>query len=456
MLLFRLFQTPPTFMAYYGRSARIYPQSWWCAGIWAWEGEVGRAQAERSAKVGVFNLWVLKRHFAGHLRQKIVTLGFKTWFSAQWSCEESALDTRGDSEEERWNHQFHGHQRNAGYTTCPSAAERPFIESNVCKNFMVPAVGKKEGQWKHIIPTTGVADGRGSGILWKEVYWMLKSGWVTWSTSSPPENASAFCWGSCHGPQTSPKHRALGHQEDDGQGEEQQHSARIVFSGWANRVTVPPARHGCFSPKQVYLWRVPTPLKGVHARVAWFGVCLRACFPAKDTLDSLRALARMISHFSPSCLPLHSGFSARMISDLPPTCLPLVFQYTLRVRMLSRLSPTCLPVRSGWSQCSASHDFRLVPTCLHFPPSPSAMGTTATNQRQTSNTMKLDWSTNKPFGVNAGIDWYIYIICVEAALEVSAEDPVCLEPRARAKDGRLWVCFYLTRSCEKGPRSLTW
>ena len=167
-------------------------------------------------------------------------------------------------------------------------------------------------------------------------------------------------------------------------------------------------------PKQVYLWRVLTALKGVHARAAWFGVCLRVCFPAKDTLDSLSALVRMISLLSPTCLPLHSGFSARMISHFPPTCLPLysgffaciisglsptclhfsptclhlspspfwmlwvlwsawfrpflplVSHSCLRLHsgfsscMSSHLSPTCLPVRSGWSQCSASHDFKLV------------------------------------------------------------------------------------------------
>ena len=45
----------------------------------------------------------------------------------------------------------------------------------------------------------------------------------------------------------------------------------------------------------------------------------------------------LVSHLSPSCLPLHSGFSARMISGL---------------------SPTCFPVSSG---CSEPRDFALVP-----------------------------------------------------------------------------------------------
>ena len=54
----------------------------------------------------------------------------------------------------------------------------------------------------------------------------------------------------------------------------------------------------------------------------------------------------LVFYLSPSCLPLHSGFSARMISGLSPTCL--------------HLSPTCLPVHSGCSECFGPHDFALV------------------------------------------------------------------------------------------------
>ena len=36
----------------------------------------------------------------------------------------------------------------------------------------------------------------------------------------------------------------------------------------------------------------------------------------------------LLSHSSPSCFPLHSGFSARVISGLTSTCLPLVSHYS--------------------------------------------------------------------------------------------------------------------------------
>ena len=94
--------------------------------------------------------------------------------------------------------------------------------------------------------------------------------------------------------------------------------------------------NGCF-PKQVCLWVVLTPLKGVHAWAAWFGVCLRACFPAKDTGFSACFGPHdfaLVSYLSPTPL-LHPGFSARVISGLTSICLPLVshYSYRLEVRM---------------------------------------------------------------------------------------------------------------------------
>ena len=77
----------------------------------------------------------------------------------------------------------------------------------------------------------------------------------------------------------------------------------------------------------------------------------------------------LISHLFPSCLPLHSAFSARMISGLSPACLPLHSGYC--ARMIPGLSPTCLQIHSRCSECFGPHDFvgffaRMI---SHFSPS---------------------------------------------------------------------------------------
>ena len=93
-----------------------------------------------------------------------------------------------------------------------------------------------------------------------------------------------------------------------------------------------------------------------------------AAIKADNPQWTLNALVRVISHLSPTCLPMPSGFSARMIACLSPTC-PAV-QDALRGlgRMLSHLFPTCLPVYSGF----CPHDFRLVsrlsPVVSHLSP----------------------------------------------------------------------------------------
>ena len=77
----------------------------------------------------------------------------------------------------------------------------------------------------------------------------------------------------------------------------------------------------------------------------------------------------LVSHLSPTCLPVSSGSSqcsGRMIlylspiclhlspSCLPDTCLPFV----------SHLSPSCLPISSQCSQCSGRMISGLSPICL--------------------------------------------------------------------------------------------
>ena len=73
---------------------------------------------------------------------------------------------------------------------------------------------------------------------------------------------------------------------------------------------------------------------------AWFQACFSTCLPLvfQYTLDALSAFDRMISHLSPTCLPV-PGFSVRVISHWSPTYL--------------NLSPSTL--------CSSLHDFHLFP-----------------------------------------------------------------------------------------------
>ena len=108
---------------------------------------------------------------------------------------------------------------------------------------------------------------------------------------------------------------------------------------------------------------------------AWFRTCLR-----------------MSSGFFPTCFPVHSGCYFALDSH---SCLPLHSQFS--ARMISHLSPTCLPVRSGWSQCSASHDFKLVSDlCTLVSPFSQrhgslciVCGTTTTNHFQPTTTFNL-------------------------------------------------------------------
>ena len=86
-----------------------------------------------------------------------------------------------------------------------------------------------------------------------------------------------------------------------------------------------------------------------------------ACFPAKNTLDSLTAWFHI-------CLPLVSQYTldalralARMILHLSPTTPWILCLHEFNTCLL--LVSTCLPARSGCSECSGPHD-ALVSTCL--------------------------------------------------------------------------------------------
>ena len=123
-----------------------------------------------------------------------------------------------------------------------------------------------------------------------------------------------------------------------------------IVVGWkmkglpSNLALFGPSEDMVFFPKQVYLWGDLTPLKGVHAWAVWVGVCLRVCLPAKDALDALNALVRMISHLSPTCLPV--------LLPWVQACPPLV----------SQLSPTCLVASTldALSTCFGPNAFALV------------------------------------------------------------------------------------------------
>ena len=133
-----------------------------------------------------------------------------------------------------------------------------------------------------------------------------------------------------------------------------------------------------FFPKQVYLYGVLTPFKGLHPWAAWFCLCLRACVPLWVLWPHAFTL---VSHLSPACLPLWVLWAAcccicfPLVSHLSPTLGPTLGALG---RMLLHLSATCLPHLSptlgglgrmilhlsptlvSHSGCSGSHDFTLV------------------------------------------------------------------------------------------------
>ena len=99
-----------------------------------------------------------------------------------------------------------------------------------------------------------------------------------------------------------------------------------------------------FFPKQVYLYGVLAPFKGLCPWAAWFCLCLWACVPLWVLWAAWFYILHLslVSHLSPTCLPLVSHLSPTclpLVSHLSPTCLPLV----------SHLSPTCLPLWVLWA-----------------------------------------------------------------------------------------------------------
>ena len=133
----------------------------------------------------------------------------------------------------------------------------------------------------------------------------------------------------------------------------------------------------CFGPHDFALVSQLSPAT-LDSLPAWFQACLPLV--SQSTLD---AVVRMISHLSPTAVSHYTlgSLPAWFCTCLPPvyTCLPL------------------LPTPQVVLHCLRYHHY-------HQPPS--------TNHHlqpwlvQTSNTMKLDRSTNKLFGVNAGIIFF--------------------------------------------------
>ena len=74
------------------------------------------------------------------------------------------------------------------------------------------------------------------------------------------------------------------------------------------------------------------------------------------TLDALGALVRMVSHLSPGCLPLHSGFFAHMISHLSPTCLPELTRCFCIASALGQENKSMTDVLGLLSKCAVSTD----------------------------------------------------------------------------------------------------
>ena len=145
-----------------------------------------------------------------------------------------------------------------------------------------------------------------------------------------------------------------------------------------------------FFPKQVYLYGVLTPFKGLHPWAAWFCLCLRACV----------AVGRMLLHLSPTCLPHLSptlGALGRMLLHLSPACLPHLSPTLVSHTCLPHLSPTlvshssptlgalgrmllhffyiCLPHLSPTLRALGRMLLHLSPTCLpHLSPTLGALG----------------------------------------------------------------------------------
>ena len=82
-----------------------------------------------------------------------------------------------------------------------------------------------------------------------------------------------------------------------------------------------------------------TPLWPTWFRISLPLVSTCLALVSQFALDALSALVRMILHLSPSCVPLHSGLSARMISHWSPSYLPVRFAL---LRMILHLFPTCV------------------------------------------------------------------------------------------------------------------
>ena len=100
----------------------------------------------------------------------------------------------------------------------------------------------------------------------------------------------------------------------------------------------------------------------MHARAAWFAVCLRACFTVKEHW----ILWLLWSAWFRTCLPLVSQYTLDSLPTwfqacllLVSTCLPLVLQHTLDAL-------SSLPLVSGYTR---HWILPLVSTCLHLSPS---------------------------------------------------------------------------------------
>ena len=125
-----------------------------------------------------------------------------------------------------------------------------------------------------------------------------------------------------------------------------------------------------YFPKQVYLYGVLAPVKGLRAWAAWFWLCPQACVPGR-----VGAVGRMILHLSPACLslvphslPVRCGCSglhdSTLVSYLSPT-LSHLSPFGCLGRMVLHLSPVCLPFISHYIVSPLAHSFAFV---FHFSP----------------------------------------------------------------------------------------
>ena len=114
--------------------------------------------------------------------------------------------------------------------------------------------------------------------------------------------------------------------------------------------------HVFFFPKQVYLYGVLTPFKGLHPWAAWFCLCLRACVPLWVLWAAW--IYTCLPLVSPSCLPLWELWEANFY-----ICLPLVTLVSHSgssgppdFTLVSHLSSTLV----SHSGCFGPHDFTRV------------------------------------------------------------------------------------------------